>query len=111
MLQDIEADAPVGVNVGVEHLGDKLDLGRLIWVLLRKLYRQVETAPVPNRVLGAKNDSFPVEERVTGRCCRDSVLSGILVHFLQVFQEASFRVTTHFTFKIELKGTYLFNQL
>ena len=37
VLEDVEADAAVGVHVGVEHLGHELDRRRLVGVLLGEL--------------------------------------------------------------------------
>ena len=40
VLEDVEADAAVGVHVGVEHLGDELDRRRLVGVLLGELWKE-----------------------------------------------------------------------
>ena len=37
MLEDVEADATVGVDVRVKHFGQELHLGRLVRVVLGKL--------------------------------------------------------------------------
>ena len=42
LLQDVKADAAVGVDVGVVHLGDELDQRRAVGVLLGELERELE---------------------------------------------------------------------
>ena len=44
VLQDVEADAAVSVDVGVEHLRRELHHRRLVRVLLAELQRQLEGA-------------------------------------------------------------------
>ena len=62
MLQDVEADAAIGVNIGMEHFCNEFDFGSLVRVLLSEFYRQVEAATLPNGVLRSKDDSLPVEK-------------------------------------------------
>lgn len=38
VLQDIQAQLPSGVDIGMEHLADELDRGWLVWVLLLELH-------------------------------------------------------------------------
>lgn len=44
ILQNVQAQLAGGVYVGVEHLADKLDLGRLVGVLLFELHDESECA-------------------------------------------------------------------
>ena len=62
MLQDVETDAAVGVNIGVEHFGYKFDFGSFVRVLLCEFYRQVKATTLPNGVLRSKDDGLPVEK-------------------------------------------------
>ncbi len=64
MTQNVKADAPIRVDIRVEHFGQELDLGCLVRVLLSKLDCQIKTATFPDGVIRSKNYSFPVEERV-----------------------------------------------
>ena len=82
MLQYIKANAAIGVNVRVKHLGKELNLRGLVWVVLCKLNRQVKAPTVPNRVFWTEDDSLPVVERIAWGCSLDALLGGILMHFL-----------------------------
>ena len=92
MLQDVQTDAPVSVDVRVEHLGQEFHLGGFVRVVLCECDGQVENATFPNGVFWPEDDRFPVEERITARCRLDRLLSCILMHLLQVLQKASLSV-------------------
>lgn len=62
ILQDIQAELAGGIDVGVEHLADKLDLRRLVWVLLFELHNESEGAIFKRSVCRAYDDGVP--ERV-----------------------------------------------
>ncbi len=53
ILQNVEADAAVGIHVWVKALGHKLHLGRLVRVVLGKGHFQLERGALPRRVVGA----------------------------------------------------------
>ena len=46
----------------MEQFGQKLDLWRLVWVVLRKLKDQIEAAALPDSVFRAEDHGLPVEE-------------------------------------------------
>ena len=81
MLQDVKADAAICVDVRVEHFGQKLNLWRFVWIVLRELDCQVEASAFPDGVFRSKNNSLPMEERITARRSLNAILSGVLVHF------------------------------
>lgn len=58
----IEADASVVVNVGVEHLGDKLDLWGFGGVILGKFEFEFKQASIPCSSLWPFNVSSPLEK-------------------------------------------------
>ncbi len=59
-MQDIQAEFPGSVDVGVEHLADKLDGRGLVWVLLIEVHDQSKSAIFERGVCGADNDCVPV---------------------------------------------------
>lgn len=63
VLQNVQAQLAGGVYVGVEHLADELDLGRLIGVLLFKLHDESECAIFKRRIRWAYDYGIP-----GGRC-------------------------------------------
>jgi hypothetical protein len=59
ILQDIEAELSGGVDVGMKHLAQELDLWWLVWVLLLELHHEPKCAVLEGRVGGADDDSVP----------------------------------------------------
>ena len=41
-MENVQADAAIGIHVRVEHLGEEPDQGRLVGILLGELHRQLE---------------------------------------------------------------------
>ena len=62
ILQNVQTQLARGVDVGVEHLADELDGGRLVRILLLEMHHESESAILEGRVGGSDNDSVP--ERV-----------------------------------------------
>jgi len=58
-LQDVQADSPVIVDVGMEYFGDKLDLWRFGGIIFTELQSQLKEASLPNGVLGPLNIGGP----------------------------------------------------
>jgi hypothetical protein len=58
----VEADPAVIVDVGVEHLGEELDLGWFCGVLLCELEFELEQSPIPCGALGPLDEGSPEEE-------------------------------------------------
>ena len=62
MLQDVEADAAIGVDVWMEHFCNELHFRCLVRVLVRELDDQIKTTAFPDSVLGPKDNGLPVVE-------------------------------------------------
>jgi len=58
-LEDVKAQLAGGVDVGMEHLADKLDGWRLIRILLLELHDQPECSVFERRVCWTDNDGVP----------------------------------------------------
>lgn len=63
VLQDVQAQLPGGVDVGVEHLADELDGWRLVGVLLLELHHESESSVLEGRVCWSDDDGVPVVKR------------------------------------------------
>ena len=48
VLKDVQADTTISIDVGVEHLGEKLHNRGLVGVLLTKLHGELESAILRN---------------------------------------------------------------
>lgn len=60
VLQDIEAELAGAVDIGVKHLADKFDAGRLVGVLFLEVHHQAEGSIFERRVGRADNDGIPI---------------------------------------------------
>jgi hypothetical protein len=63
VLQNVQAQLAGGVYVGVEHLADEFDLGRLVGVLLLKLHDESECAIFKRCVRWAYDYGIPRKKR------------------------------------------------
>lgn len=70
VLQNVEAEFSGGVDVGVEHLADELDLGRLVGILLFELHHKSKGAIFKGSVCGADDDGVPTR-RMMSICVQD----------------------------------------
>lgn len=59
VLQDVEADAPVSVHVGMEHFRHEPDRGGFVGVFFREFYCELKGAVLEGRVVRAKDDGVP----------------------------------------------------
>lgn len=59
VLKNVQAKLAGGINVGVEHFADELDLRRLIRVLFLKLHHQSKGAVFEWGIRGADNHCVP----------------------------------------------------
>jgi hypothetical protein len=59
VLKNVQAELSRGVDVGVEHLADELDLRGLVWVLFFELHHQSKGAVFKWGVSGADNHGVP----------------------------------------------------
>ena len=62
VLQDVQADVPLGVDVGVVHLRGEFDLGRLEGVVRGEVDGQVEHAADVRGALGADDGGGPLAD-------------------------------------------------
>ena len=53
VLEDVQADAAVCVDVGVEHLGEELDHGGLVGLLFTELQGQLECSILRTSIISA----------------------------------------------------------
>ena len=72
ILEDVEADLPVVVDVGVEHFGEESDVRGLVGVVLGELQDQLERSALPRGVVGTEDDGLPHHNVVVHRCAGDS---------------------------------------
>lgn len=59
VLQNIQAQLPGAVDVGVEHLADELDAGRLGGILLLKMHDQSKGTIFERSIGGPDDDGVP----------------------------------------------------
>jgi hypothetical protein len=59
VLKDIETELSCAVDVGMEHLADELDAGRLVWVLFLEMHDQPECAILKRGIGGTNNNGVP----------------------------------------------------
>jgi hypothetical protein len=64
-LQNVETKLSGGVDVGVEHLADELDLGRLVGILLFELHHKSKGAIFKRSVCGADDDGVPTRRMMS----------------------------------------------
>jgi hypothetical protein len=88
VLKNVQAELSGGVNVGVKHLADELDLRRLVWVLFLELHHQSKGAVFEWGVSGADNHGVPGHDIVWYRRCRNTSW-GIGLHALEVSHETA----------------------
>jgi hypothetical protein len=60
-LENVQAQLAGGVDVGVEHLADELDLGRLVGVLLFELHDEPKRSIFKRRIGWSYDDGIPVK--------------------------------------------------
>ncbi len=88
VLQDVEADSAVGVDVGVKHLGEELDDGRLVGVLLAELHGELEGPVLEGGVVRAEDDGVPQHDVVLARGARHP-RGGVLLQALEVAHQSA----------------------
>ena len=78
VLQNVEAELARRVHVGVEHLTDELDRGRLVGVLLLKVHHQSESAVLKRGIGRSNDDGVPIRPRqVSDRTPKDDREPGV----------------------------------
>ena len=60
VLQNVEAELARRVHVGVEHLTDELDRGRLVRVLFLEVHYEPKGSILEGGIRGADDDRIPV---------------------------------------------------
>ena len=86
VLEDVQADLPVVVDVGVEHFGEEPDVRGLVGVVLGELQDQLERSALPRGVVGAEDDGLPHHNVVVHRCAGNS-RGGIILESVGVVME------------------------
>lgn len=59
VLQNVETQLPCAIYIGMEHLTDELDTGRLVGILFLEMHDQTECAIFEGSISGADNDGIP----------------------------------------------------
>ena len=115
-MNTIEADSAVIVDVGVKHLGNELNLGRLCRVFLCELELQLKQTSVPGSSLWTLDEGSPKQEvPFLGRSIDALVL--LITHFCKVADQSFFCRSAHDFLinylykKIVMKQTYLRNAM
>jgi len=67
VLEDVEADASIRIDVGVEHFGEEFDYGWLIGVLLAELHRELESAVLKRGLMRPKYNRIPEQNVIFSR--------------------------------------------
>jgi hypothetical protein len=93
-MNTVEADSAVVVDVGVEHLGNKLNLWRLCWVFLSELELQFKQTSIPRSALRTLDEGSPKKEvAFLGRSVDALVL--LVTHFCKVTDKSFFSGSAH----------------
>ena len=66
-MQNVETQLPCAIYIGMEHLTDELDTGRLVGILFLEMHDQTECAIFEGSISGADNDGIPEEEYPVSR--------------------------------------------
>lgn len=59
VLKNVKAQLACTVHVGVEHLANELDTGRLVWILLLKIHHQAERSILERGIGRSDDDGIP----------------------------------------------------
>lgn len=59
ILEDIQAEFAGGVDVGMEHLADELDRGRLVGILFFEMHHESKGSVFEWSIGGSNNDGIP----------------------------------------------------
>jgi len=94
ILQNVQANAAIGVNIGMEHFGDELDNGSFVGVFLSEPERESERAIFEGGVVRSKNDGVPLHQiPIGGRT--GNARWRINLQFLEIADEAARRRRGH----------------
>jgi len=71
VLKYVKADTPISVDIWMEHLREKLDYWRFVWVLFAEFHRELECAILKGSVMGTKDDGIPQHDVILPGSPRD----------------------------------------
>lgn len=71
VLKYVKADAPISVDIWMEHLREKFDDWRFVWVLFAEFHRELECAILKGSIMGTKDDGIPQHDVILPGSPRD----------------------------------------
>lgn len=74
VLQNVQAQLSRSIDIGVEHLADKLDRRRLVWILFLKMHYKSKGAVFEWGFRWANDDGVPAQDINTSEESRVHVL-------------------------------------